>query len=112
MKLPAQFAEVVASTADQPVDKNKQVKPQNAVRVFEQLTFSNRKLLFETRQAAFKDKKFESVWTFAGKIYARKNENAVKIRIRNQRDIVTKIEMNMERESHKSLKYLTALNGL
>jgi hypothetical protein len=76
-------------------------------------TFSNRKLLFETRHTAFKDKKFESVWTFAGKIYARKNENAVKIRIRNQRDIVTKIEMSMEHgESYKSLKCLTALNGL
>jgi hypothetical protein len=67
-------------------------------------TFSNRKLLFETRHTAFKDKKFESVWTFAGKIYARKNENAVKIRIRNQRDIVTKIVMNMERESQEPQK--------
>jgi hypothetical protein len=102
--LPVQYADVAAAggavASKQP--KDKQAHPPDAIRVFEQLTFANRQLLFETRQAAFKDKKFESVWTYSGKIYARKNADAVKIRIRNKSDIITKIEMNNERESDET----------
>jgi hypothetical protein len=102
--LPAQYADVVAAggAAAEKLQKDKQAQPRDAIRVFEQLTFANRQLLFETRQAAFKDKKFESVWTYSGKIFARKNADAVKIRIRNKSDIITKIEMNNERNSNET----------
>jgi len=64
-----------------------------SVRVYEQLTFLKRQLLYETSVAA--KGKFKFVWSRGGKIFARKDENAkALIRIRNRDDIITKIQMN------------------
>jgi len=64
------------------------------VKIFEQLTFHKRTLLYETTEAA--KGKFKFVWARGGKIFARKDENTkTLIRINNRDDIVTKIQTNL-----------------
>ncbi|XP_059484502.1 uncharacterized protein LOC132201947 [Neocloeon triangulifer] len=65
-----------------------------SISIFEQLTFKNRQLLFDTRTAATKNG-VKFVWTKGGKIFARKDEKTpVAMRIRTTADIITKIELN------------------
>jgi hypothetical protein len=56
------------------------------VRVYEQLTPRNKKLLFVARQAG-QNKGYKFVWVRSGKIFARKDQGEVLIRIQSEDDI-------------------------
>jgi hypothetical protein len=60
------------------------------VRIYEQLTPKNKRLLFHARQAA-SEKGFVYVWVRGGKIFVRKNVNEPQLRIFNDEDIVKKM---------------------
>lgn len=62
------------------------------LRIFEQITFRTRQLMYETRVAAGNNFKF--VWTKNGKIFVRKDKNSkAVIRINQHSDIITKITL-------------------
>jgi hypothetical protein len=54
--------------------------------VYEQLTPRNKKLLFIARQAG-QNKGYKFVWVRGGKIFARKDQGEVLIRIQSEDDI-------------------------
>jgi hypothetical protein len=60
------------------------------VRVYEQLTPLNKKLLYLTKKAAA-EKGFKFVWTRDGKIFARKNETHALVRIHCEEEIHKKL---------------------
>jgi hypothetical protein len=60
------------------------------VRIYEQLTPKNKRLLFLARRAA-SEKGFMYVWVRGGKIFARKNENEPQLRLFTEEDIVKKM---------------------
>jgi hypothetical protein len=84
---PPTAAEVTAGGGNQDAPRHTGPPP---VRVYEQLTPKNKRLLFHARKAA-SDKGFEFVWVRGGKIFARKNENHALLRIFTEEDIVKKM---------------------
>jgi hypothetical protein len=77
---PLTAAEVTAAGSQQPLQL---AAP---VRVYEQLTPRSKRLLFIARQAG-KEKSYKYVWVRNGKIYARKDQGHVYIRIQSEEDI-------------------------
>jgi len=103
-KLPVLFSEsVVAGAANSTGGgRKKNAQPSaiktHGVRIFEQLTFANRQLLFETKKAA-KECGFKFAWTRGGKMFVRKDadKKTIPIRIRDMDDIITKVRQNRVR---------------
>jgi uncharacterized protein YoxC len=100
-KLPVLFSESVTADASQSTSARKKNAPKagaiksHAVRIFEQLTFANRQLLYETKKAA-KECNFKYAWTRGGKMFVRRNSDkkTIPIRIRCMEDILTKVRQN------------------
>jgi uncharacterized coiled-coil protein SlyX len=64
------------------------------LRVFEQVTYYTRQLLYETQKTAA-EKGFKFVWTKGGKIFVRKDEDTkALIKITKHEDITTKLVLN------------------
>jgi hypothetical protein len=102
-KLPVLFSESVTAEGSQNTSGKRKNAPHgaiksHAVRIFEQLTFANRQLLYEAKKAA-KECNFQFAWTRGGKIFVRrdKDRKSVPIRIRGMNDILTKVRQNRVR---------------
>lgn len=78
---PATAAEAVAGP---------QQRPPAPVRVYEQLTPRNKRLLFIARQAGEK-KGFKFVWVRGGKLFARKDQGEALVRIQTEDDVRKKM---------------------
>jgi len=104
-KLPVLFSEsVVAERASNSTGGGrKKTQPSaiksHGVRIFEQLTYANRQLLYETKKAA-KECGFQYAWTRGGKMFVRRDSDkkTIPIRIRGMDDILTKVRQNSARK--------------
>jgi FtsZ-binding cell division protein ZapB len=92
LKKPMLFSESAATPSDE-ASGGKSAKTRfHQVRIFEQLTFVNRQLLFEAKKAA-SECKFAFVWSKGGKVFARREQNGPITRITSMSDIQTKIRL-------------------
>jgi uncharacterized protein YoxC len=99
-KLPVLFSESVAADASNSAGAKKKGARNSTirthgVRIFEQLTYANRQLLYETKKAA-KECSFKYAWTRGGKMFVRRDgdKKTIPIRIRSMEDILTKVRQN------------------
>jgi len=77
------------------------------MRVFEQITYFTRQLLYDTQEAAYANK-FKFVWTKGGKVFVRKDENTkALIRINCKHDITTKIVLNKKNPAPTNIQQNT-----
>jgi len=90
--LPTKYSEKAASATGK---KGRKPMPLQ-MRVFEQITYHTRQLLYETQKTAA-EKQFKFVWTKGGKIFVRKDaDTQALIKITKWDDITTKLVLNQK----------------
>jgi uncharacterized coiled-coil protein SlyX len=98
--MPTSYSEVANSGGPSQGTAPKQQKLE--LRIFEQITFRTRQLMYETRQEATKQQ-FQYVWTKNGKIFVRKDKHTkAVIRINKHSDITTKIVLRGENQENEA----------
>jgi hypothetical protein len=89
---PVLFSESAAATGNASGGGGPAKEKHHQVRIFEQLTFANRQLLFETKKAAH-ECGYAFAWSKGGKIFARREHQGPITRITSMNDILTKMRL-------------------